>query len=183
MPLLAHQKPVVAALCKHFRSRETVKWGDLYIHPPISVNASVSSGKSVIIAETAKAVRDAALSRDKPVTVFVMVIQRASELCTQNSEASWMIGQKNSMYSSSCRSWSTHFQVVYCTEGTIARHIDKYRLSAWTEDELAKPPEWRARAGKFHPDLILWDENQQVPYEESDSQAVKVLRIDHPFCP
>jgi len=66
MPLLKHQQPVVAALCKHFRTRQMVRWGDLEIHPPISVNASVSSGKSLMIAETAKAVREAAMARERP---------------------------------------------------------------------------------------------------------------------
>lgn len=176
MPLLSHQKPVVAALCKHFRSRETVKWGDLDIHPPISVNASVSSGKSIMIAETAKAVKDAATARDKDRKVFVMVVQRAAELCGQNSSAGWSIGLKNSIYSASFKLKSTSFEVCYSTEGSLARDLVKYRFSAYTPEELALPPEKRARLGKFHPDLLLWDENQQVPYEDEESQALKIVK-------
>lgn len=177
MPLLRHQQPVVAALCKHFKSRETVKWGELEIHPPISVNASVSSGKSLMIAETAKAVREAALSRSKPATVIVMVVQRAGELCSQNSDASWSIGQKNSVFSASCGGRkSTHYQVVYSTEGTLARALEQYRFEPYTPQEMAMTPEQRSRLGKCHPDLLLWDENQQVPYEDPESQALKIIR-------
>lgn len=177
MPLLRHQQPVVAALCKHFRSRETVKWGELEIHPPISVNASVSSGKSLMIAETAKAVREAALTRAKPATVFVMVVQRAGELCSQNSDACWSIGLNNSVFSASCGGRkSTHYQVVFSTEGTLARALETYRFSPYTPEELAMTHEQRARLKKFHPDLLLWDENQQVPYEDPESQALNIIR-------
>ena len=177
MGLLRHQLPVIAALCKHFRSRETVKWGDLEIHPPVSVNASVSSGKSIMIAETAKAVREAALAREKPATVFVMVVQRAGELCSQNSDACWSIGQNNSVFSASCGGRkSTHYQVVFSTEGTLARALDSYRFSPYTKEELAMTHEQRARLNKFHVDLMLWDENQQVPYEDPESQALKIIR-------
>lgn len=177
MPLLNHQKPVVAALCKHFRTRQTVKWGELEIHPPVSVNASVSSGKSLMIAETAKAVREAAMAREKPASIVVMVVQRAGELCAQNSDASWSIGQKNSVFSASCGGRkSTHYQVVYSTEGTLARALEQYRFTPFTAEELALTHEQRARLGKCHPDLLLWDENQQVPYEEPESQALKIIR-------
>lgn len=177
MPLLRHQLPVVAALCKHFRTRETVKWGDLDIHPPISVNASVSSGKSLMLAETAKSVREAALSRIKPASVIVMVVQRAGELCSQNSDASWSIGQKNSVFSASCGGRkSTHYQVVYATEGTLARALEQYRFTPYTPEEMEMTPEQRYRLGKCHPDLLLWDENQQVPYEDPESQALKIIR-------
>lgn len=177
MPLLKHQMPVVAALTKHFRSRETVKWGELDIHPPISVNASVSSGKSIIISETAKAVRDAAIARERPVSVLVMVVQRAGELCSQNSNAAWSVGLKNSVYSASCGGIkSTHYQVVFSTEGTLARALDSYRFSPYTPEEMAMPAEQRARLGKYHWDLLLWDENQQVPYEDPESQALKIIK-------
>lgn len=176
MPLLEHQLPAVAALCKHFRTRETVKWGERSIHPPIVVNASVSSGKSLMIAETAKAVRDSALAKEKPQTVFVLVVQRQGELCEQNSEAAWSIGLNNSVFSASCGGRkSTHFQVVYSTEGTLARALETYRFSPYTEEEMQKTPEQRAMLKKFHPDLMLWDEGHQVPYDNPESQAAKII--------
>lgn len=176
MGLLSHQKPVVAAITKHFRSRDMVQWGDRKIHPPIVCNASVSSGKSVIIAELAKAVKEAALQKEKPVTVYVMVIQRQGELASQNSEAGWMVGLKNSVYSASLGRKSTHYSVVYGTEGTLARALDQYRFSPYTPEELAMTHEQRARLGKFHPDLILVDESHQCPFEDMDTQYMRILQ-------
>lgn len=195
MHLLEHQLPVIAAMQKHFRSRETVKWGERDIHPPIVCNASVSSGKSVMIAALALAVRKAAVSSARPRSVFVLVIQRQGELCAQNSEAAWAFNDdskllNNSLFSASCHKVkSTHFQVVFATEGTLSRALgfgvkDKegeegqerkcqYRFSPYTPEELAMPPERRPK--KFHPDLICWDECHQIPYENPDSMAVKIL--------
>jgi len=176
MPLLEHQLPVIAALSKHFRSRQTVQWGERKIHPPTVVNASVSSGKSIMIAHTAMAVCDAALAKEKPATVFVMVVQRQGILCSQNSDEAWGVGVKNSVFSASCGGRkSTHYQVVYATEGTLARALESYRFSAYTPEEAALTPDKRALLGKFHPDLLLWDEGHQVPYDNPESQACKLI--------
>jgi superfamily II DNA or RNA helicase len=195
--LLEHQLPVIAAMQKHFRSRETVKWGERNIHPPVVCNASVSSGKSIMIAALALAVRKAAINSPKPRSVFVLVIQRQGELCSQNSEAAWAFNDEskllnNSLFSASCgKVKSTHFQVVYATEGTLSRALGfgvkakdgeepeapkpQYRFSPYTAEELAKTPEQRALMKKFHPDLIMWDEGHQIPYDNPDSMAVKIL--------
>lgn len=176
MPLLSFQKPAVAALCRHFKTRQTAKFGERDIHPPIIVSASVSSGKSVMLAECAKAIKEAALNRDKPTTVFILVIQRQGILCSQNSDAGWSIGLNNSIFSASCGNRkSTHYQVVYCTEGTVARALTQYRFTPYTAEELAKTPEQRAMMKKFHPDLILIDECHQVPFESIDTQYMKTL--------
>lgn len=176
MPLLSFQKPAVAALCRHFKTRQTVKFGERDIHPPIIVSASVSSGKSVMLAECAKAIKEAALNRDKPTTVFILVIQRQGILCSQNSDAGWSIGLNNSIFSASCGNRkSTHYQVVYCTEGTVARALTQYRFTTYTAEELTKTPEQRALMKKFHPDLILIDECHQVPFESPDTQYMKTL--------
>lgn len=195
--LLEHQLPVIAAMQKHFRSRETVKWLDRDIHPPIVCNASVSSGKSIMIAALAMAVRKAAINSQKPRSVFVLVIQRQGELCMQNSEAAWQFNDdskllNNSLFSASCgKVKSTHFQVVYATEGTLSRALGfgvkakdgeepeapkpQYRFSPYTAEELTKTPEQRALLKKFHPDLIMWDEGHQIPYDNPDSMAVKII--------
>jgi len=174
MALLSFQKPAVTALCRHFRSRETAKFGDRDIHPPIIVSASVSSGKSVMLAECAKAIRDSGELKRR--TVFILVIQRQGLLCSQNSEAAWSIDLNNSIFSASCGNRkSTHYQVVYATEGTLARALEQYRFSPWTEEELQKTPEWRVSARKFHPDLILIDEGHQVPFEDPGSQYMRTL--------
>ena len=175
-PLLEHQRPSVAAVAKHFRSRQAVKWGERDIHPPIVVNASVSSGKSVMIAELAKAVREAAMAREKPASVLVLVVQRQGELCEQNSAAAWDIKLNNSVYSASVGGRkSTRYQVVYSTEGTLARALETYRFSPYTPEEMALPAERRALLGKFHPDLMLWDECHQIPYDNPESQAFKII--------
>lgn len=197
MPLLEHQLPVVAAMQKHFKSREMTKWGDRDIHPPIVCNASVSSGKSIIIAALAMAVRKAAVSAERPRSVFVLIIQRQGELCAQNSQAAWDFNDEskllnNSLFSASCaKVKSTHFQVVYATEGTLSRALGfgvkapdgeepaprkcQYRFSPYTPEELQKTPEQRALMKKHHPDLIMWDEGHQIPYDNPDSMAVKIL--------
>lgn len=176
MPLLSFQKPAVAALCRHFKTRQTAKFGERDIHPPIIVSASVSSGKSVMLAECSKAIKEAALNKDRPTTVFIMVIQRQGILAGQNSDAAWSIGLNNSIFSASCGNRkSTHYQVVYATEGTVARALTQYRFTPYTAEELAKTPEQRAMMKKFHPDLILIDECHQVPFESTDTQYMKTL--------
>lgn len=176
MPLLSHQKPVLAALTKHFRSREKTKFGEMEIHPPIIVSASVSSGKSVILAETAKAVKEAALSRSTPVTVNVAIIQRQGILAEQNFAAAWSIGLHCSMFSASCGNRkSTHYSVITATEGTLARALDQYRFTPYTPEEMQLPPDQRAQLGKWHPDLILIDEVHQVGFEDPNTQYMRVL--------
>lgn len=176
MPLLSFQKPVLSALQKHFKTRQTVKFGERDVHPPAIVSASVSSGKSVLLAECARAVCEAALSRQKPSKVQVMVIQNQGLLCGQNSQAAWNIDLENSIFSASCgNKKSTHFAVVYGTIGTIARALDQYRFAPFTPEEMLLAPEQRSRLRKYFPDLILIDEVHQVPFENVDSQYMKVL--------
>lgn len=177
MGLLSHQKPVIAALSRHFRSRETVKWRGRDIHPPIVCSASVSSGKSIMIAEIARAVKEAALSKEKPVTVYVLVLQRQSELVSQNSDAAWSVGLKNSIYSASLGKKSTHYSVIFATESTMARALKLYRFAPFTDEEMQMSVDQRAMLKKWHPDLILVDENHQVPTENEESQYLKIL--DH----
>lgn len=129
-----------------------------------------------MLAECAKAVREAAASKAKPSSVLIMVIQNQGLLCEQNSQAGWAAGVKNSVYSASCGNRkSTHYQVVYGTVGTIARALDQYRFSAYTDEEAQLPPDQRSRLGKFHPDLILIDEVHQTPFEKEDSQYMRVI--------
>lgn len=180
MPLLSFQKPAVAALCKHFRSRETAKFGDLDIHPPVIVSASVSSGKSVMLAECAKAIQDTKRDRDarqgkRHSPVRILIIQRQGLLAAQNSDAAWNIDLQNSVFSASLNRKSTKFKVVYATERTLANALDQYRFKPWTEEENSRHPEWKASVEKFHPDLILIDEVHQCPFESMDSQYMKVI--------
>lgn len=181
MPLLEHQRPSLAACIRHFRKRVTVPWRGRQIHPPIVVSASVSSGKSIMICELASAIRLAAMKKERPQQVDVLVLQRQGELCDQNSEAAWSIGLENSVFSAACGKKSLHYRVIYATEGTLARALvpesrDWHRFSPYTPEELALPPEKRARILKFHPDLILIDEGHQVPFDQPDSQYMRILQ-------
>lgn len=157
--LLSFQRPVVAACLKHIRLKKTIEFEGLKIHPPICVTASVSSGKSIMVAELAKAVHEAGIARGNKVRV--LVIARAGILVEQDSEAGWSIDLKNSVYSASAFGGrkSLHYDVVYGSEGTIARALD-IRFAA------DKP---------WQPDLIIIDENHQVPWDEPGSQFMRVL--------
>ena len=157
--LLSFQRPVVAACLKHIRTKQTIEFEGLKIHPPTCVTASVSSGKSIMIAELAKAVHEAGIARGNKVRV--LVIARAGILVEQDSEAGWSIDLKNSVYSASAFGGrkSLHYDIVYGSEGTIARALDI---------RFAADKSWQ-------PDLIIIDENHQVPWDEPNSQFMRVL--------
>lgn len=160
MPLLGFQKPAHAACLRHIHKQERVKWNilpdgkSIDIHPPLVVSASVSSGKSVLIAEIAKAVKDAAQINNRQCRV--LVLQRQSELGEQNSEAGWAIGLNNSVYAASLRRKSVHYDVVYATEKTVANALNK------------EFDEW-------HPHLVLIDECHMVNYLERQTQFASIL--------
>jgi len=159
MPLLSFQKPVHAACLKHIRTKASIEFAGLTIHPPAVVNASVSSGKSVIIAELAAEVQR--LGEVKGNRVRVLVIQRVSILCEQNSQAGWDIDLKNSVYSASAFGGrkSLYYDVCYATEGSLARVL---------ETKFCEEMPW-------HPDLVLIDECHTVGYDDLESQFMKTL--------
>lgn len=160
MPLLSFQRPAHAACIRHIHKQERVKWeilqegGSIPIHPPLVVNGSVSSGKSVMIAELAKAVKDAAALNNK--ACKVLVLQRQGELADQNAEAGWQIGLQNSAYSASLGRKSVHYDVVFATEGTCARALEK-EFATWV------------------PNLILVDECHMLNFLESSTQFATIL--------
>lgn len=124
MALLGFQRPVVAACMKHVRTKQSIEFEGLSIHPPLCVTASVSSGKSLMISHLAEAVHSAGVSKGNRVRVMVMA--RAGILVEQDSEAAWSIDLKNSVYSASAFGGrkSLYYDVVFCSEGTIARALD-----------------------------------------------------------
>lgn len=159
MALISFQRPVHAACLKHIRTKKMIEFAGLTIHAPAVVNASVSSGKSMMLAELAAAVHEAGISKGN--RVRVLIIQRQGILCEQNSEAAWSIDLKNSVYSASAFGGrkSLYYDVCYCTEGTIARALD-VRFAA------DKP---------WQPDLILIDECHTVGFEDLESQFMRTL--------
>jgi superfamily II DNA or RNA helicase len=128
--------------------------GPIAIHPPAGINASVSSGKSVMICELAAAVHRAAANKGN--RTRILVIQRQGELCEQNSDEAWKIGLENSIYSASLNKKSRHYDVIYGTEGTVARALD----TTFKEHGF---------------DLILVDEGHQVDFTEPGSQFMRIF--------
>lgn len=160
MSLLSFQKPAVAACIKHIYSKERIKcvhfhdWCALSISAPSGIDASVSSGKSLMIAHLAEAIKNAGNARGN--IVRILVIQNQSELCSQNSEAAWSIGLKNSVYSAGLGRKSVHYEVIYATVGTIYRALDN-------------------EFSNLGFDLILVDEGHQCPYDEPESMYMQVI--------
>jgi len=158
MALLAFQKPVHAACLKHLRNQVRVPWVidkelTLPIHPPMVVNASVSSGKSVLIGELTKETQLAAAMKNR--AYHAMVLQNQSELCEQNSAAAFELGVSNSTFSASLTK-SKYFPVIFGTTGTIARALE----TAFKE---------------WAPDLLLIDECHTVPWDDPESQFMKII--------
>lgn len=175
MSQLSFQRPSVAAAIKHIRKKAAIEFEGMKIHPPLVVNASVSSGKSFMIAHLAQAVHEAGKARGNRVQVLVLQVQGI--LCEQNYEAAGSLGMQRSVYSASAFGGkkSTYFDVIYATIGTIARALDDPKFSGLTEEELAAHPDYRASLDKFHPDLIVPDECHQIPWDDPESQYMKVF--------
>ncbi len=115
---------------------------------PVFVEASVGAGKTIMMSMVA--------SRAQQVGMDVWVLARRGELVEQNSETLWVCDVKNSIYSASCNSKSTHYPVVVGSEGTICRALNK---------ELDQQ----------RPTLILVDECHEVDYEKDESQYMQIL--------
>lgn len=154
MALLSFQKPAVAACIRHMYKKERIKWNGIDIHPPAGVDASVSSGKSLMLCELAAAVKSAANLKGNRMRILVM--QASGELCEQNSDAAWGIGLQNSCYSASLKRKSTHYDVIYGTTGTIYNALEK----EFKEEGV---------------DAIFVDEGHQIPYDDPESMGMVIF--------
>ena len=125
-----------------------------YLGPAV-INASVGAGKSVLIAAIAKHCQDAPRLKDRPVRA--LVIQRAGELCMQNSEAAFEFGvNRQSIFSASLNRKSKLYPIVFATEGTLYRAL---------KTEFVNHPV----------DIIMVDESHTVPYDEPDTQFMQII--------
>ena len=176
MAMISFQSPAVAALIKHFRTKDDIDFFDMKIHAPIVLSASVSSGKSMMAAHIAEAIHDAAIAKERKVRILVVQVQGL--ICEQNAQAGWSIELQNSIYSASAFGGmkSSTYDIMYGTIGTIARALDNRLFSPYTEEEINLPKHERKFIKKFHPDLVIVDEGHQVPWDDPESQYMTVLK-------
>lgn len=176
MAMISFQSPAVAALIKHFRTKAEIDFFDMKIHPPIVLSASVSSGKSMMAAHIAEAIRDAAIAKERKIRILVIQVQGL--ICEQNAQAGWSIELQNSVYSASAFGGmkSATYDVIYGTIGTIARALENRLFTPYTDEEMRLPASQRKFIKKLHPDLIIVDEGHQVPWDDPESQYMKVLK-------
>lgn len=118
---------------------------------PSYVTASVSSGKTVMIAMLCSRFQDMGWEG--------LVIARQSEIIDQDASELWSFGVKNSLYSASLGRKSTAYPIICATEGTIINSLfDKKDESG----EVIK----KADLSDFTPRFCLPDEGHQVPWQD-----------------
>ena len=146
-----YQVEVFQAVIGHIKSQ----WHDRKGEPPHNaiVDAFVSAGKSAIMGAVA--------SHACQKNANVLVLSRQGELADQNSETFWDMDVKNSIFSASLGTKSTHYSCVIGTEGTVANHLEQ-EFSDWL------------------PHIILIDEAHMVSWRDvlgdSTTQFAKIIR-------
>lgn len=86
----------------------------------------------------------------------VLVLARQGELIQQNSDDAWSIGVKNSIFSASLNKFSTTFDCVMGTEGTVSNHL----LNAFSQ---------------WIPSLVLIDECHMVDWQDVE-KCISVMK-------
>ncbi len=117
---------------------------------PFFAEASVGAGKTIAMGMV--------LSRIQQTKARSLVLARAGELCKQNAEAFWDCGVKNSIFSASLGIKSNHYPIIVGTEGTVVNAL-------FREGEL----------DEFKPDYLLIDEAHEVPFDDPNSQYMKII--------
>lgn len=129
---------------------------------PAYVYASVSAGKSLLMAMVAKHfqnVRDAAHKQGFTTNHKVMIIARQGELAKQDSDECWSIGVKNSIYSASInkpKNIDLLYPVICATEGTVYNELEK-------------------ALANYYPSVLLIDECHQFPFDDDVTQYKKIV--------
>lgn len=116
---------------------------------PIVIDASVGAGKSLLQAEIAAHVSGR--------NGRVLCLARQGELVDQNSTEALDQGLKNSIYSASLNLKSTHYPVIYGTEGSVYRALD----TDFADLKI---------------DLMLIDECHTCPFDNEDTMMMKIIR-------
>ena len=131
---------------------------------PAFVYASVSAGKSLMMAMIAKHfqnVRDSAIAQNYNVDgkFQVMIIARQGELAKQDHDECWAIGVRASVYSASInkpKDVNKLMPVICATEGTVYNELNKALAS-------------------YVPTVLLIDECHQFPFDDDDTQYKKIV--------
>lgn len=117
---------------------------------PFFVEASVGAGKTITMGMV--------LARIQQTKGSALVLARAGELCEQNAAAFWDCEAKNSIYSASLGIKSTHYPIIVGTEGTVVNAL-------FREGEL----------DEFKPGYLIIDEAHEVPFDEPESQYMRII--------
>jgi DNA repair protein RadD len=122
---------------------------------PAYIYASVSSGKTIMMAMIAKRAQVMAATKDKP-QLKILCLARTGELVEQNAAEMWNMGVKNSIFSSSVGVRSLKYPVIVGSEGTVARAL-----------------EGQMKNSVF--DILLIDECHQLPFADHETQYMKIV--------
>jgi superfamily II DNA or RNA helicase len=126
---------------------------------PAYIYASVSAGKSLLIAMIAKHfenVNDAAKAQGFASSHSVLMVVRTGDLVKQNADEAWGIRCKNSIFSAGLGVKSTTYPCVMGSEKSVYNALGK---------ELKD----------FRPTVILIDECHTYPDDNPDAQMVKMI--------
>ena len=161
-----YQQYAIDKAIESFKTSElsTIEWENesLSLAKPMLTVASVSSGKTIMIAALCKHVTDRGGR--------VLVLSRQAEIIEQDSIDCWLAECKNSLYSASLGKKSTVYPVVMGTEGTVSRALLK-DLAYWNNDDI-EPSEMSECVF----DLVLIDEVQHVDFESPTSQYMVIIK-------
>lgn len=154
-----YQEPIIKAI---------IDWCKISAEPAF-VDISVGGGKTALYAFVANHVIEQGLKRGKESKVLILA--RQGELVKQNSDFAWKAGFNNSVYSSSLNRKSTHYPIVYGTEGTVARQLGEGQSFGFDTQ-----PDGNLKF-KWVPDLLMIDENHQVNFKDPENQYMKLINF------
>jgi DNA repair protein RadD len=126
---------------------------------PAYIYASVSAGKSLMIAMLAKHfqnVNDAARNAGLQAKHQVLMLVRTGELVKQNSEEAWGIRSKNSIFCAGLNVKSTLYDCIMGSEKSVYNALHK-ELEA------------------FRPTVVLIDEAHTLNFEDDSTQMMQTL--------
>lgn len=125
------------------------------VNDPGYIYASVSAGKSLMMAMLCKRAQVMAEKSGRK-QARILCMARTGELVEQNAEQMWEIGVRNSIFSASVGQKVLRYPVIVGSEGTVCRALDKQMKDCVF-------------------DILLWDECHTIPWDDPDSQAVKII--------